>query len=74
MKDKETPVLAKVLAGITVAYARSPIDLECEMRENYDIKVEGGAYGLKITKQGLFKDNLGKVCVAICPECGYLEF
>ena len=27
LKDKETPVLAKVLAGITVAYALSPIDL-----------------------------------------------
>ena len=27
LKDKETPVLAKVLASITVAYALSPIDL-----------------------------------------------
>ncbi|MBQ3513304.1 MAG: DUF1232 domain-containing protein [Lachnospiraceae bacterium] len=27
LKDKETPILAKVLAGITVAYALSPIDL-----------------------------------------------
>lgn len=44
------------------------------MRENYDVKVEGGAYGLKITKPGIFKDNLGKVHVAVCPECGYLEF
>lgn len=26
LKDKETPLLAKVLAGITVAYALSPID------------------------------------------------
>ena len=26
-KDKETPLAAKVLAGITVAYALSPIDL-----------------------------------------------
>lgn len=44
------------------------------MRENFDVKVEGGAYGLKITKPGIFKDNLGKVHVAVCPECGYLEF
>ena len=43
------------------------------MIENLDIKVEGGAYGLKVTKQGIFKDNLGKVHSAICPECGYLE-
>ena len=44
-----------------------------EMIENLDIKVEGAAYGIKITQQGLFKDNLGKVQCAICPECGYME-
>lgn len=27
LKDRETPVLAKVFAGITVAYAMSPVDL-----------------------------------------------
>ena len=27
LKDKETPMVAKVFAGITVAYALSPIDL-----------------------------------------------
>ena len=27
LKDRQTPVLAKVFAGITVAYALSPIDL-----------------------------------------------
>ena len=26
---------------------RKCIRCECEMRENYDVKVEGGAYGLK---------------------------
>ena len=26
LKDKDTPILAKILAGITVAYALSPID------------------------------------------------
>lgn len=26
LKDKETPILAKIFAGITVAYALSPID------------------------------------------------
>jgi len=44
------------------------------MKENYDVKVEGAAYGLKITKPGIFKENLGKVCCAVCPKCGYLEF
>lgn len=27
LKDKDTPILAKILAGVTVAYALSPIDL-----------------------------------------------
>ncbi len=44
-----------------------------DMVENLDVKVEGGAYGLKVTKQGVFKDNLGKVKCAVCPECGYTE-
>lgn len=44
-----------------------------EMVENLDVKVEGGAYGLKVTKQGVFKDNLGKFKCAVCPECGYIE-
>ena len=44
------------------------------MLEDYDVKVEGGAYGLKITKLGIFKDNLGKVHASVCSECGYLEF
>ena len=52
---------------------RKCIRCECEMAENYDVKVEGAAYGLKITEQGIFKDNLGKVHAAVCPECGYLE-
>ena len=53
---------------------RKCIRCESEMKESYDVKAEGGAYGLKITKQGIFKDNLGKVHAAVCPECGYLEF
>ena len=43
------------------------------MIENFDVKVEGAAYGLKITKPGIFKDNLGKVHCAVCPNCGYIE-
>lgn len=27
LKEKDTPILAKILAGITIAYALSPIDL-----------------------------------------------
>ena len=53
---------------------RKCIHCEIEMIEDYDVKVEGAAYGLKITKPGIFKDNLGKVHAAVCPECGYIEF
>lgn len=49
--------------------------LKCnvDMIENLDVKVEGGAYGIKVTQQGIFKDNLGKLKCAVCPECGYTE-
>ena len=40
---------------------RKCIRCNCNMIENYDVKVEGGAYGLKVTKQGIFKDNLGNL-------------
>lgn len=53
---------------------RKCIRCDVEMLEDYDVKVEGGVYGLKITKPGIFKDNLGKVHASVCPECGYLEF
>lgn len=44
-----------------------------EMFTDLDVKVEGAAYGVKITQQGLFKENLGKIKCAVCPECGYTE-
>lgn len=44
-----------------------------EMVENLDVKVEGAFYGIKITQQGIFKENLGKFKCAVCPECGYIE-
>lgn len=43
------------------------------MIQDLDVKVEGAAYGLKITEQGIFKDNLGKFKCAVCPKCGYVE-
>ena len=39
-----------------------------EMIEDLDVKVEGGAYGLKVTQQGIFKESLGKIRCAVCPE------
>lgn len=44
-----------------------------EMIENLDVKVEGAAYGIKITQQGIFKESLGKLKCAACSECGYAE-
>ena len=53
---------------------RKCVRCESDMAENYDVKVERGAYGLRITTPGLFKNSLGKIRVAVCPKCGYLEF
>ena len=55
-----------------------PIKRRClrcnvEMLEDYDIKVEGASYGIKLAKQGILTANLGKILCAVCPECGYLE-
>ena len=77
--------LLSKLMGISIDYLLDeskrleyPMKRRClrcnvEMIEDFDVKVEGAGYGIKITQQGLFKDNLGKVKCAICPECGYME-
>lgn len=52
---------------------RKCIRCNIEMIEDLDVKVEGGAYGVKVTQQGIFKDNLGKLKCAVCLECGYTE-
>lgn len=42
-----------------------------EMIEKCDIKVEGAAYGIKITDStGIFANRIEKPKVAICPSCG----
>ena len=40
--------------------------LRCSVKmvEDLDVKVEGGAYGLKVTQQGLFKDNSTKSAIS----------
>ncbi|MDD3794750.1 MAG: nucleic acid-binding protein [Lachnospiraceae bacterium] len=53
---------------------RKCLRCDVEMKADFDVKVEGAAYGLKITKPGIFKENLGKVHCAVCPSCGYIEF
>lgn len=47
---------------------------ECEMVEGFDIKVEGGGYGIKVAKgTGIFAKRIEKPKVAICPECGEIS-
>lgn len=41
------------------------------MLEDYDIKVQGGGYGITITEsEKIFATRLGKPKVAVCPNCG----
>lgn len=45
-----------------------------DMIEGFDIKVEGGAYGIKIaTGRKIFAHRLEKPKVAICPKCGEIS-
>lgn len=52
---------------------RKCLRCHAQMAENLEIKVKGGAYGIKVTQQGILKDNLGELKCAVCPECGYTE-
>jgi len=44
-----------------------------EMIENLAITSEINPAGLRVAQEGVFKDTLGKIKVAVCPECGYAE-
>lgn len=44
------------------------------MIEGFDVKVEGAAYGIKISKgDGIFAKRLEKPKVAIYPKCGEIS-
>jgi hypothetical protein len=44
------------------------------MLEGFDIKVEWGGYGIKISDgTGIFAKRLEKPRVAICPKCGEIS-
>lgn len=48
---------------------------KCNMIKGFDAKVEGGAYGIKISQgEGIFAKRLEKPKVAICPKCGEISF
>ncbi len=45
-----------------------------KMAEGFDLKVEGGAYGIKISDgKGVFAKRIEKPKVAICPKCGEIS-
>lgn len=44
-----------------------------EMVETLEVKVAGRADGIKVSEYGIFKESLGKLKCAVCPECGYTE-
>lgn len=45
-----------------------------KMTEGFDLKVEGGAYGIKISDgTGVFAKRIEKPKVAICPKCGEIS-
>ncbi|MBW8383789.1 MAG: nucleic acid-binding protein [Youngiibacter sp.] len=47
---------------------------DIEMVEEFDVKVEGGAYGIKISNgTGIFAKRIEKPKVAICPSCGEIS-
>lgn len=52
---------------------RKCLRCNAEMVKDLDVKVEGRADRIKITERGIFKDNLGMLKCAVCPECGYTE-
>lgn len=52
---------------------RKCIRCNVEMKEDLEVKVEGRADGIKVTEHGVFKESLGKLRCAVCPECGYVE-
>lgn len=49
---------------------------DSEMVEDCQVNIEGGLYGLKITKknEGLFNNVSEKPKAAVCPNCGYVAF
>ena len=46
-----------------------------DMLENCGIKVQGGGYGIVLTKDAkkLFGGRMGSPAVAVCPQCGELS-
>jgi predicted nucleic-acid-binding Zn-ribbon protein len=53
---------------------RKCIRCQSDTVEGFDIKIEGGGYGIKITSTtGVFAKRIEKPKVAICPQCGEIS-
>lgn len=52
---------------------RKCLRCEAEMVENLSVMVSNGAYSIDVREKGMFKNSLGKIKCAVCPECGYVE-
>lgn len=52
------------------------IQCQNEMILDCHVNVEGGMYGIKISKKrnGLFNKVSAKPKAAVCPSCGYVSF
>ena len=49
--------------------------LRCDatMVEDLIVMVSNGGYGIDVREKGFFKNSLGKIRCAVCPQCGYVE-
>lgn len=52
---------------------RECIRCKTVMIEKLNIMVNSGEYGIDVREKGIFKDTLGKIKCAVCPNCGYIE-
>lgn len=73
--EKHTSIRYALWGGVILRICHH---CQSEMLEGFDVKVEGGGYGIKISKgTGRFAKRLEKPKVAVCPQCGeislYLE-
>ena len=50
---------------------RKCLRCENEMVENLEVMVSNGGYGIDVREKGMFKNAIGKIKCAVCPECGY---
>ena len=53
---------------------RSCLRCQTEMKDGFDLQVEGGAFGIRlVTKGRVFPKQVGKPKAAVCPNCGELS-